>query len=263
MKAFFRLLTISSTVFVSARAVEAKDGGHCPSHVRFIHGEMFRDQPVDVFVDGKKVVEKLQFRGVTDYLEIDDGPAEIKFVDSVSGKTLESKALILGSNLGYTVALAGPTPGPDGNQFKNTNPFVFIDDITPVTNIKRWKGTWYRLSETNAVIDLRVSKGDGSDFEVLRLKNKENKASYNLGDNPAGVYQFHPVLIGSSQPLLNEALDPPAVVKIAPSKIAPGFNFDVIALGNGLGKGPNSLQLTSKTYRSELTPAGCLRLKTN
>jgi hypothetical protein len=261
---FLSVVLTGGTVFaIDSTAVTASPG--CGGYVRFIHGDPFRDQSVSIRVNGVQVVNDLPFRGVSDYLLRPQGPARVEFINARSNRVLETKSFVVGPNVGYTVLVGGPAKGPEGMPYGNTSPFVLIDDITPVTNPNRWKGTWYRMSETDVVIDLRVSSGQAKDVwapeaELARLREKPNRSSYQLGDFPAGVYQFNPVGVGANAPFFNDALVPPRNVELRSVEIAGGETFDVIALGNFLGRAPNSLDLTSKRYRSELSEAGCYQI---
>lgn len=248
MKTFIAIL---STAFsLSAFAT-------CGSHLRFIHGEAFRDQPVSIRVNGITVKESLSFRSVSKYFELSAGKKVVEIVDKETGEVLETKTFTAGPNVGYTVLFAGPAKGPQGMSFGNSSPFVVIDDITPVTNPGRWKGTWYRMSETNVVIDLRISKGEDYSQEMGRLQKKENRSTYQMGDFPAGRYSFNPVMPGSSEPFFNPALEPARIVEVKDLNIEGGENVDIIALGNFLGKAPNSLDLVSVKYKSRLSEEGC------
>lgn len=233
----------------------------CPVHLRFAHGEPFRDGAVDVRVNGETLVSSLNFRGVTSYLSTHPGHKTVDFVDAQSGKVLESKTFVAGTNLGYTVVLGGPAKGPEGMEFGNSTPIVTIDDISPVSNPNRWKGTWYRMSETNVVIDFRISDGNDTALELARLHRKENRASYQMGDFPKGTYQFNPVFVGSTAPLFNPALEVPRNVELRGVVIEGGLNVDVFALGNFLGKTPNSLDIHSVSYRPKLSETGCILIK--
>jgi hypothetical protein len=94
-----------------------------------------------------------------------------------------------------------------------------------------------------------------------RLIQKPNRSSYQLGDFPAGCYQFNPVMIGSSEPLFNTALNPARNVEISNLEIKGGETVDIIALGNFLGKTPNSLDLTYAKYVSTVNKKGCFEIK--
>jgi hypothetical protein len=230
----------------------------CGSHLRFVHGHAFEDRPVDVYVNGALAEAGVAFREVRPYRLAAFGPQHVRFVDPSSGRTLGERHFPAGSGQAYTVVLAGPAKGPEGALFGNESPFVFLDDLTP-PNAGRWKGTWYRMSETQVVIDFRISQAANSTQEVTRLIQKPNRAAYNLGDFPAGTYQFNPVLPGSSEPFFNPALNPPRNVELRDVKIAGGELFDIFALGNFLGREPNSLDLVGVRTRVALDANGCVR----
>lgn len=254
-------MKIISAVLLSSISFSAI--ASCPSQVRFIHGEAFNDSPVEVYANGRLVVSDLAFRGVTAYSKMKPGKISVEFRNKETGETLQKKSFTAGPNLGHTVILAGPATGPEGMRNGNSSPFVMIDDITPPSNPNRWKGTWYRMSETNVVIDFRISQASDPSKEVARLIQKPNRAAYQLGDLPAGTYQFNPVMPGSSETFFNPALVPPRNVELTNVEIGGGEIFDVIALGNFLGKAPNSLDLTSARYTPSVNNKGCISLKQN
>lgn len=248
------LIAFSSTIALAT----------CPTNIRFIHGQPFEDGDVNVTITGKKMKKEmtnLQFRDVSKYVQIKPGSYTVEFKDVASGKILGSKKAVFGPNLGHTVILGGPAQGPTGTMNGNASPFILIDDITPTVNPTRWKGTWYRMSETNVVIDLRISDGLNPTNELARLSKKENRSTYQMGDFPSGNYQFNPTLVGSSEPFFNPALQPPRLVELANVEIAGGENIDVIALGNFLGKAPNSLDLKYVKYTPSVSESGCITLK--
>ena len=249
-----KLVSVAVLAVVSF-AAQAKSS--CGTHVRFIHGEAFRDAAVDVKVNGKIIERDLKFREASQYHLLRPGKKTIEFVDAQTGTVLDTKTFSAGANIGYSLFFAGPAKGPAGIRFGNMAPFLFVDDISPVANPARWKGTWFRMSETNVVIDLRVSKGGDFTKEVGRLKQKENRSSYQMGDFPAGTYSFNPVMPGSSEPFYNPALQPARFVDVKDLSIQGGENVDIIALGNFLGKAPNSLDLIAVKYTTTINDKGC------
>ncbi len=238
--------------------------GSCPTHIRFIHGQPFKDGDVKVNISGKKMnkmLTELSFRETSKYLELKPGIYTVQFTDVATGENLGSKEAVFGPNLANTVVLGGPAQGPVGMRNGNSSPLIVADDITPPVNPTRWKGTWYRMSETNVVIDLRISDGINPTNELGRLSRKENRSTYQIGDFPTGIYQFNPTLVGSSEPFFNPALEPARLVELREVSIEGGENIDIIALGNFLGKAPNSLDLTYVKYKTEINDKGCYVLK--
>ena len=230
---------------------------NCPSHIRFVHGHAFSDGAVDVRINSRTVARGLGFREVGAYRAVAPGKAQVEFISQKTGAVVGHKEIMLGAGQAYTAIVAGPAKGVQGLLFGNESPFIFIDDITPPMP-GRWKGHWYRMSETDVVIDFRISNGADPKQEIYRLVQKPNRASYQLADLPAGVFQFNPVMPGSSDAFFNQALNPPAHVQLANVQIHGGETYDIFALGNFLGRTPNSLQLTSSRYRSEVAPNGCI-----
>lgn len=232
----------------------------CASHIRFVHGQAFQDGDVNVRVNGKDIVSDLSFREVSSYQPIAFGRQRVEFISTATGEVLQTREFPAGSGKAYTVAFLGPALGPEGSLFGNNSPFVFMDDLSPA-NPGRWKGTWYRLSETQVVIDFRISNASNSSLEVTRLINKPNRAAYNLGDFPAGNYQFNPVMSGASEPFFNSALIPPRNVELRNVSIGDGELFDVFALGNFLGRQPNSLDLVGVRTRPVVDANGCIAVR--
>lgn len=237
----------------------AQAAGVCGSHLRVIHGNAFDSKEIQVQVQGKRLGTPLKFGEFSDYISIPSGAKTLEIVDASTGTVLAQKPLHMGENLAYSVVYAGPAKGPEGMLFGNESPFVILDDLSPVSNPGRWKGHWYRMSETNVVIDFRVQ----SETENLSAKlfAKPNRSVYQLGDFPAGTYRFNPLLMGSEDPLFNTALNPPAFVELKNVEVPGGVNYDILAVGNFLGQGPNSLRLLGHMTRTELR-SGCLVVST-
>jgi hypothetical protein len=249
------MVTLSALAPLASGASEP-----CSSHIRFVHGHAFQDSPVQVRVNGSTVQDSLGFRQVSAYQTIQYGPLKVEFVDVVSGAVLQTREFPAGPGKAYTVAYLGPARGPEGLWYANESPFVFMDDLTP-PNPGRWKGTWYRLSETQVVIDFRISNGANPSQETTRLLQKPNRAAYNLGDFPAGLFQFNPVMPGSSEAFFNPALVPPRNVELTNVEIQGGELYDVFALGNFLGRAPNSLDLVGVRTRPVIDANGCIALQ--
>ncbi len=70
------------------------------------------------------------------------------------------------------------------------------------------------------------------------------------------------MLQGKSDALFNTALTPAANVEVKDLQINGGENVDIIALGNFLGRAPNSLQLVYHKHVSEFDAKGCINVKT-
>jgi len=181
----------------------------------------------------------------------------VVFKSASTGRMIAEKTFESGPNLGYTFVYGGPAQGPEGMAYGNSSPFILVDDITPVTTPTRWKGHWYRMSETNVNIDFAIQ--DPRQGIAAKLFDKPNRSVYQLSDFPAGTYTFNPLLKGSDAPLRNDALSPPALVELTNVMIQNGDNFDVIALGNFLGKAPNSLRLVGQRYRPVIA-RGCIEI---
>ncbi|MBX9766796.1 MAG: DUF4397 domain-containing protein [Bdellovibrionales bacterium] len=245
-----------SGALISSNAI----GSTCPSHLRVAHGHAFEDRPIEVVLNGKTLVSELKFREVAHYQRIKPGKVSIEFFERGTGRSLGKRNLVLGSGQAYTVILAGPAQGVPGMLFSNESPFVFLDDITP-TSPGRWKGHWYRMSETQVTIDFRISDGNNPEKEISRLINKPNRASYQLADLPTGVFQFNPVMPGKSEPFFNAALTPPANVELRNITMNDRESIDIFAFGNFLGRAPNSLQLTYQKYRTTVSPNGCMKIE--
>lgn len=251
----FSILFVS-TLLLSFNSFAAS----CPSHLRVAHGHAFEDRPIEVLLNGKPLVSELKFREVATYHRVRPGKATLEFFEKGTQRSLGKRNLILGSGQAYTVILAGPAKGVPGMLFSDESPFVFIDDITPA-NPGRWKGHWYRMSETQVTIDFRIADGNNPEQEISRLINKPNRASYQLSDLPIGVFQFNPVMPGKSEAFFNTALTPPANVELRNITMNDRESIDIFAFGNFLGKAPNSLQLTYQKYKTSLTAKGCMKIE--
>lgn len=257
------LITLTSFAFstVNPSHAQEKVQSPCPAHLRFVHGNAFEDAPISVSVNGKRHASDIHFRSVGHYIPVAGGKVSTIRITDLSGKTLQEKSIPVAAGYAYTVVFAGPAEGPEGSLFGRTSPFVFMDDLTP-PNPGRWKGAWYRMSETQVVIDLRVSRAGRYEEEVTRLLSKPNRAAYNMRDFPAGSFQFNPVMPGKSEPFFNEALEPARNVELRDVRIPGGSLFDVFALGNFLGRAPNSLDLVGVHTNVVIDAKGCTRPQT-
>jgi hypothetical protein len=229
----------------------------CSGHVRVLNAALPFASTVDVEVNGRDGMP-LEFRQVSDYVSVPPGETRIVFRSRTDGSVIAERQFVVGANLFYTVAATGPVKGPAGGPtLANETPFVFLDDMTP-PNPGRWKGRWYRLSETNVAIDFRAFRPERPEADFFRLKSKPNKASYDFPDSPAGVFSFRPALIGSRDPLVNEAFTPPVTVEVAELEVPEGSQVSVFATGNALGVAPHSLLVHAVLSKAKINADGCL-----
>jgi hypothetical protein len=235
----------------------------CPVYLRVINAANPNlPMPVDLLVNGVQIASHVPFREVSAYVPVRSGGLTVQIVQSGSTTLIGKRTFFAPPNSAYTIGVTGPVAGPEGQQLYNTSPFVIQEDLTP-PNPGKFKGKFYRFSETSAVIDFRVSTPADPATDVMRIRDLVPKTAIEYPEITAGIYNFNPVLPGSSDPLINTAFDPPVQVEVVNAEISAGVIFDVIATGNALGISPNSLLLSTTSTRTAPPDAnGCTVIST-
>ncbi|GAB1539953.1 hypothetical protein NUACC21_26220 [Scytonema sp. NUACC21] len=221
-----------------------KKPGICPVKLRVINAAVETGAPVDVIINGQRKLSNVPFRQASKYVDLPPGSIDVSFVRAGTNNQLAYRTFTGAANGAYTVAITGPIQGPSGQPLFNESPFVIQEDLTQ-PNPGKFKGRWYRFSETNAVIDFRISKSSSPNLDETRLTDLIPKTAIAYPELSAGRYNFNPVLPDQFQPLVNDAFNPPIQVEVVNQDVPAGVIFDVIATGNPLGQGPNSLTLTT------------------
>ncbi|KAB8321018.1 DUF4397 domain-containing protein [Tolypothrix campylonemoides VB511288] len=216
----------------------------CPVKLRVINAAIETGSAVDVIINGQKQLENVPFRQASQYVDLPPGSINVNFVQAGTNNQLAYRTFTGAPNGAYTVAITGPIQGPPGQPLFNESPFVIQEDLTQ-PNPGKFKGRWYRFSETNAVIDFRISKSSSPNQDETRLTDLIPKTAIAYPELTAGRYNFNPVLPDQFDPLVNDAFNPPIQVEVVNQDVPAGVIFDVIATGNPLGQGPNSLTLTT------------------
>ncbi len=232
----------------------------CPTKLRVINAAVGNASPVDVIVNGQKILQNVDFRQASKYVNLKPGNIQVLFVQSGTLSTIASRTFTGAPNSAYTVAITGTIQGPSGQPLFNQSPFVIPEDLTQ-PNPGKFKGRWYRFSETNAVIDFRISKSSSPNVDETRITDLIPKTAIPYPELTAGTYNFNPVLPDQFDPLINNAFNPPITVEVANQQVPAGVIFDVIATGNALGQAPNSLLLTTaSTQTAPPDDNGCNRI---
>lgn len=232
----------------------------CPAKLRVINAAVATASPVDVIVNGKKVLQNVDFRQASKYVNVTPGNIKVVFVQSGTSSAIAQRTFTGAPNSAYTVAITGTLQGPSGQPLFNQSPFVIPEDLTQ-PNPGKFKGRWYRFSETSAVIDFRISKSSSSNVDETRITDLTPKTAIPYPELTAGTYNFNPVLPDQFLPLINNAFNPPVIVEVANQQVPEGVIFDVIATGNGLGQAPNSLLLTTaSTQTAPPDSNGCYQI---
>ncbi|TBR57728.1 hypothetical protein B4U84_17285 [Westiellopsis prolifica IICB1] len=232
----------------------------CPTKLRVINAAVGTASPVDVIVNGQKILQNVGFRQASQYVNVTPGNLQVLFVQSGTLSTIASRTFKGAPNSAYTVAITGTIQGPSGQPLFNQSPFVIPEDLTQ-PNPGKFKGRWYRFSETNAVIDFRISKSSSPNVDETRITDLTPKTAIPYPELTAGTYNFNPVLPDQFDPLINNAFNPPITVEVANQQVPAGVIFDVIATGNALGQAPNSLLLTTASTQTAPPDAnGCNRI---
>ncbi len=238
----------------------------CPVNIRIINAASPNSPTsVDLYVNNRRVVANVPFRQVSEYISVNAGELDVSIKQAGTTTELGSRIFIAPPNAAYTIGITGPIPGPTGQTLFNNSPFVIPEDLS-IPNPGKFRGRWYRFSETNAVIDFRATKVVSGVLQenlpdAMRITVLTPKTVITYPELDAGVYNFNPVGVGSNSPLVNDASLPPVVVQVLNATVAAGTIFDVIALGNSLGTNPNTLTLTTATTKVLAPNArGCTRL---
>ncbi|WP_433627080.1 DUF4397 domain-containing protein [Halomicrococcus sp. NG-SE-24] len=145
------------------------------ARVRIVHA--VPDAPaVDVFVDGNRVLEGVEFKAVSDYLELEPGQHTFEVAPAGEGREsaiLEQQAT-LESNTDYTVAAGGRLDSPEA--------FVFVDENeAPSADQVRLRAV--HLSPDAPAVDV------AADGNVL-LEGLEFGNASDYVDVPAGSYSI-------------------------------------------------------------------------
>jgi hypothetical protein len=256
----------ASVAPASAQEVSSVRSRFCPVYVRIINGSNPNSPtPVDLYVNGRKVAASIPFREASGYVPVKAGRLDVRITQAGTSTDLGSRLFNAAPNSAFTIAITGSVAGPVGQSLYNTSPFVIPEDLS-LPNPGKFRGRWYRFSETSAVIDFRatiassgVAQADLPD--AMRITVLTPKTAINYPELNAGIYNFNPVGVGAVDPLVNTAFDPPITVEVPNATVSAGTIFDVIATGNALGVAPNSLLLTTATTRV-LPPSasGCTKL---
>ncbi len=234
----------------------------CPALVRAINAAN-PDQPsaVDIIVNGKKVLSNVPFSQASRYMSVSSGKLRVQIMKAGTKTMVGERTFAAAPNSAYSVAVTGPLQGPRGQVLFNKSPFVIPEDLSPPSPGK-FKGGWYKLSETKAENDLRIAKSGAPNVAKAQLVDVIPKTAVDYSELKAGTYNFYTVLPNKSDTIVNKAYKPAIRVEIAKANIPAGTIFDVFAIGNTLGKGHNSLKLSAASYKTlPPTAAGCTKVQ--
>ncbi|MBP5978034.1 DUF4397 domain-containing protein, partial [Brasilonema sp. CT11] len=208
--------------------------------------------PVNVLVNGQLLIEETPFCRSSGYVAFfpPEEEIEVTFVEAASGTKIAERRFVAENGYAYTLGLTGPIPGPEGQQLFNTSPFVIPDDLS-MPNPDRFKGRWYRWSETNVSIDFILYHPDTPNIDEVRLRKKAPKIVIEYPEMPIGEYSFAPVLIDSSEVFINNNYNPPEPVGVFHQTITDEDIFDIIACGNSLlaTNKPNTRRSVGRKYK--------------
>ncbi|WP_458207994.1 DUF4397 domain-containing protein [Haladaptatus sp. NG-SE-30] len=151
------------------------------ARVRIVHA--VPDAPaVDVFVDGERVLEGVEFKGVSDYLELEPGDYTVQVAPAGQGQgsALIEEQVTLEANTDSTIAAAGTVDSPEA--------FLFDDDNeTPSGDQVRLRAV--HLSPDAPAVDI-AADGDvlveGLEFGNASDYVEVPAGSYTLEVRPAG-----------------------------------------------------------------------------
>lgn len=252
-------------------AVAGSTGYICPTYVRAVHtynpaqGTM---PIVDVYLNGQLQWPNVPFRGVGAYVGVASGSVTLGVrAAGTTGAFIVEKTFTAAPGRAYTVGFTGPLAGPTGQIVSNTPPIV-IEDAVQVPNPGRWRGLWYRWSETPVDVDFRVIAGNPAPMniagnnvsvamDVARLSKLIAKTVIPIPETVPGVFSFYPTVVGSNDPLFNAQRN--EYVRIANLTTVAGRLYDFFATGDSLlAAHPNNLALvyTENTATFDTT-SGC------
>lgn len=226
---------------------------NCPTLIRVIN-TYNPDSPtsINVLVNGQVLIKDTPFCGASSYVSFFPPEEDIvvSFTDAKSGTKFAERKFMAQAGYAYTLGLTGPIPGPEGQQLFNSSPFVVPDDLS-IPNPDRFRGRWYRWSETNVTIDFRLFRPDTPDIDAARLRKKAPKIAIEYPEMPIGEYSFTPVLMDSNDVLINSNYNPAEPVGIFNKTINDEVIFDVWACGNSLlaSNKPNTLRNYARAYK--------------
>src|SRR5689334_6087760 len=86
----------------------------CTTKLRVINAAVSTASPVDVIVNGKRVLQNVDFRQASKYVDVVPGNIEVLFVRSGTNSTIAHRTFTGAPNGAYTVAITGTLQGPSG-----------------------------------------------------------------------------------------------------------------------------------------------------
>jgi len=234
----------------------------CPALVRAINAaNPNTPSSVDIIINAQKAIANVPFTQASRYVSVPSGLLFVQIVKAGTKKIVAQRTFTATPNGAYSIAVTGPLRGQYGQMLFNESPFVIQENLSQPKSGK-FKGRFYNLSETKDTTNLRIVESDTPKVAVVQPVKLMPKTVVDYPQLDAGSYNFNPLLPNKSEPLINSAYKPPIRVEIAKAKIPAGTIFDVIAVGNRLGKGQNSLKLSAASYKAlPSTKAGCMRIQ--
>jgi hypothetical protein len=188
------------------------------------------------------------FCGASDYWAFYPPSHSVNFTFLNSANaTIATRIFTVQPGAAYTLGVTGALPGPSGQLLYNTSPLVIMEDIR-IPNPGNFRGSWYRWSETDLVIDFRAYQGglnsvnQTADYMRMRANNPKTVIPYT--EMIFGTYSFHPVTLNSTEILVNNNYDPPQSVGIFGQVYNQQAIYDFLACGNSLlSTKPNTLRI--------------------
>jgi len=236
-----------------------------------------------LIVNGRTLISNVQFRQFSNYVAINNFDS-ITFVlkDGAGNDLYPARTFRAASGEAFTIVVSGGSTNVSGafsgpKVIYDTPPYVILEDIRP-PNSGRFRGNWYRMSETSAFVDFRIVPSElgieSTDSDVVRLLADNPKTVLDFPDLVPGTYSFLPAVSPLQQPsspaesqqtwsyarVLNSALG--EYVMVSNVTLAAGDIISVAATGVALGTpSPYSLQLTSTIIQSTYDAStGCISI---
>jgi hypothetical protein len=221
------MVLIIAIALLAAPALAAGRHARCcffTSYVRFAHASPDAP-PVDVWVDGKKVVSNLAFTGVTHYKGLRSGRHKVEVVPAgATTPVVISAEVKLSACTYYTVAAT--------NVLAKIAPVIYVDKNKPAAWGKA-KVRFIHLSPNAPAVDIAVSGGGPTLFSNISF----TQASCYI-QVPKGTYSLDVKLAGTNT----------VVLTVPNVKLKQRMVYTVFAEGLVGGSPPQQLQAVLVMY---------------
>jgi len=219
----------------------------CPAFIRIVNAFTTNVTSIDFNVNGQVLNSGIAFRTVSSYSAIIPGTTTAYITVSGTSTNIAVRSFVAAPNVAYTVALTGPAPAPSGTLLFPNSPFIFYEQLslpTPGT----YRGTFYRLSETNATVNFEIDQSVYS--SVAPYVNTKTSVQY-ASQQPGFATFRMTTLTGAT---IDNSIGNPEQLSVS---VGSEILFDLFLIGdNSNGINPESFS-TSENYPSYDQASGC------